>query len=212
MGNSKSKTNKGEDNLQPYKHPNVKFMLTNYGARSLSQFRMWVEDCGFPDRGSFSERQIRMLGEALKEYESDKRKKKKVDIDWVAFKMWQSESRVRAQRSQPPLNTNTKANSSLQCSKFLVDPDLDDCPLRPLVPPSPQTPPSQADLPKPEPSPPEQTDKQCPPPPPQYASMYPSLEEEEANEMRRKLRPRKEKKQELEKVSTAETSDEEKGI
>ncbi|KAF5879985.1 RNA-directed DNA polymerase from transposon X-element, partial [Clarias magur] len=89
-------------------------------------------------------------------------------------------------------------------------PDLDDCPLRPLVPPSPQTPPSQADLPKPEPSPPEQTDKQCPPPPPQYASMYPSLEEEEANEMRRKLRPRKEKKQELEKVSTAETSDEEK--
>ncbi|KAF5889347.1 RNA-directed DNA polymerase from transposon X-element [Clarias magur] len=124
--------------------------------------------------------------------------------------MWQSESRVRAQRSQPPLNTNTKANSSLQCSKFLVDPDLDDCPLRPLVPPSPQTPPSQADLPKPEPSPPEQTDKQCPPPPPQYASMYPSLEEEEANEMRRKLRPRKEKKQELEKVSTAETSDEEK--
>ncbi|KAF5879983.1 RNA-directed DNA polymerase from transposon X-element [Clarias magur] len=210
MGNSKSKTNKGEDNLQPYKHPNVKFMLTNYGARSLSQFRMWVEDCGFPDRGSFSERQIRMLGEALKEYESDKRKKKKVDIDWVAFKMWQSESRVHAQRSQPPLNTTTKANSSLQCSKFLVDPDLDDCPLRPLVPPSPQTPPSQADLPKPEPSPPEQTDKQCPPPPPQYASMHPSLEEEEANEMRRKLRPRKEKKQELEKVSTAETSDEEK--
>ncbi|KAF5899719.1 uncharacterized protein DAT39_010544, partial [Clarias magur] len=69
------------------------------------------------------------------------------------------------------------------CSKFLVDPDLDDCPLRPLVPPSPQTPPSQADLPKPEPSPPEQTDKQCPPPPPQYASMYPSLDDENSPQM-----------------------------
>ncbi|KAF5907856.1 Uncharacterized protein DAT39_002471 [Clarias magur] len=113
--------------------------------------------------------------------------------------MWPacSEGTLKAELFSNPCSLlNTPWKTRWQSTQFSTSCRLHKVtsPAGPLVPPSPQTPPSQADLPKPEPSPPEQTDKQCPPPPPQYASMYPSLEEEEANEMRRKLRPRKEKK------------------
>ncbi|XP_047677989.1 uncharacterized protein LOC125146152 [Tachysurus fulvidraco] len=147
MGNSISKS-------MLYKNPvcvtgpNVNYMRNNYGPDSVSQLLRWVTECGFPDGGSFSLKQLDLLKGNLTQMERDnvgKKKKSRVEINWTAFHLWKLEAEKRFQKAQCTpkrasiqyvQNTqSTISNSqSLQCLKsFSDDPDLDGPPPRPRL-------------------------------------------------------------------------------
>jgi len=141
MGNSNGK---GSVNTMILNSPNVRYMAINYGQDSVRQVEMWVKECGFPEGGSFSVRQLEFLRARLeqKEKESEKKgKKKKVKIDWVAFNMWKTEAEIRDRRSRPKPRETARELDNLQCHKSVSghsikdDPDLDGCPPRPTAPP-----------------------------------------------------------------------------
>ncbi|XP_047675001.1 uncharacterized protein LOC125145584 [Tachysurus fulvidraco] len=128
--------------------PNVNYMRNNYGPDSVSQLLRWVTECGFPDGGSFSLKQLDLLKGNLTQMERDnvgKKKKSRVEINWTAFHLWKLEAEKRFQKAQCTpkrasiqyvQNTqSTISNSqSLQCLKsFSDDPDLDGPPPRPRL-------------------------------------------------------------------------------
>lgn len=68
--------------------PNITYMITKYGKQSTEQLDMWVKECGFPGRGSFSLRQLETLERKLTEEEKKKRKGKPFRADWAADTDW----------------------------------------------------------------------------------------------------------------------------
>lgn len=48
MGNSKYKDKEEHITFKACHEPNVKFMLQHNGLGTLSQFNMWVKECGYP--------------------------------------------------------------------------------------------------------------------------------------------------------------------
>ena len=64
MGKSYSKEKCDDlDNGTDLSCPNMNFMRRNYGDTALSQVRMWMKECGFPEGGSFSIRQLKQLSQ-----------------------------------------------------------------------------------------------------------------------------------------------------
>ncbi|XP_060720834.1 uncharacterized protein LOC132842185 [Tachysurus vachellii] len=146
MGNSKSKS-KLSTNTVCVTGPNVNYMSNNYGPDSVSQTMWWVTECGFPDGGSFSLKQLELLKGNLTQMEKDNvRKKNRVEVNWTAFHMWklEAEKRLRKAQSTPkrvsiqyvqnPQST-IRISQSLQSLKlsFSDDPDLDGPPPRPRL-------------------------------------------------------------------------------
>lgn len=136
MRSRQSKHDSGKDFDTLCKHPNVQYMINNYGRDSVKQLKIWIE-CGFPEKGSFSERQLEILRDKLKEYEKVG-KKQNDKVDWSAFYMWMTEAQLRARKST--LKKNTDSANSVQCLKSVADPDLDGFPPRPVAPAQPQLP------------------------------------------------------------------------
>lgn len=71
MGTCNSK-NKHDDELAKYmRQSNVKFTYVNYGSAAVKQYAMWVNECGFPGKGSFREtigntkRKVRLKGKGM---------------------------------------------------------------------------------------------------------------------------------------------------
>ncbi|GAA6099301.1 uncharacterized protein LOC113649215 isoform X3, partial [Tachysurus ichikawai] len=147
MGNSISKS-KSNKNTVCVTGPNVIYMRNNYGLDSVSQLLWWVTECGFPDGGSFSLKQLDLLKGNLTQMERDnvgKKKKNRVEVNWTAFHMWKLEAEKRFQKAQCTpkrvsiqyvQNTQSTISSSqsLQCLKsFSDDTDLDGPPPRPRL-------------------------------------------------------------------------------
>lgn len=86
MGGKVSLTREEEEALKS--SPNA-FMMEKHGERAVAQIRLWTE-FGFPLKGSFSVPGLERVFEAL-----NKDKKKKAQVDWLAFKWWQDEAAAR---------------------------------------------------------------------------------------------------------------------
>ena len=141
----------------------MNFMRRNYGDTALSQVQVSMKECGFPEGGSFSMRQLKQLRLKLEEKEkvSQARKGKHgFQAEWKGYGMWLEEAQ-RRDRKQTFVKTDKPSQVS-QCFK-MQDSDLDSAPPRRPQPQQPQAAP-QADVPQagaPAPPPP-------PPPPPPY--------------------------------------------
>ncbi|XP_027027334.2 uncharacterized protein LOC113659001 [Tachysurus fulvidraco] len=147
MGNSKSKS-KLSTNTVCVTGPNVNYMRNNYGPDSVSQLTWWVTECGFPDGGSFSLKQLESLKGNLTQMEKDnvRKKKNRVEVNWTAFHMWKLEAekrlrktqstpkRVSVQNVQNPQSSTIRISQSLQSLKcFSDDPELDGPPPGPRL-------------------------------------------------------------------------------
>ena len=153
----------GNDNGKsqcPPKGPIVDVMTNKYSPNAVKFLNDWSHKHGFPEGGSFSQSEIRRLGEKLEKEEDELKKKKKVktsawreaDEQRKCLEMWEREAEARARKQlqgqMVKISVNEDKNvSEKRKSKMYPSlsghkgPLLDSCP---LLPPQPAPPTHQA--------------------------------------------------------------------
>ncbi|KAF4089320.1 hypothetical protein AMELA_G00065080 [Ameiurus melas] len=112
-----------------YVGPNITFMHVNYGEGCLNQYDVWVKECAFLEKSSFSLRQLEQQKFNLETKERDiflkLKKEAQFLADWEAFAEWQREAHKREKKCQ------AGPSSVSQCAKLQkADPDLYSTPPR----------------------------------------------------------------------------------
>ena len=146
----------GNDNGKsqcPPKGPIVDVMTNKYSPNAVKFLNDWSHKHGFPEGGSFSQSEIRRLGEKLEKEEDELKKKKKVktsawreaDEQRKCLEMWEREAEARARKQlqgqMVKISVNEDKNvSEKRKSKMYPSlsghkgPLLDLCPLLPPQP------------------------------------------------------------------------------